>query len=245
MTQEERFFHVIFLTTSASTLIVLQNTHYNTIIDNVISNSNFNGLVSIKQNNKLVFEKIYNKLDNSKINLQSQFAIGSISKQFSAIMILRLEEDKKLNIDENVSKYLEEFNNEKMKNIKIKQLLNHTSGISDNNETFTINANKEFNYSNQGYKFLGKIIEKISNKPFDDFANEFCIKYNLKNTNTPKFASNTFTGTYDGTLTKNKKVENVLAHISSNTIFTSAGGFLSTKDDLHLWNSLIYENKIL
>ena len=81
-------------------------------IDSVFSKSKFNGSISVMQNDKILYEK-YNGFENFKtktpLDSNSVFAIGSVSKQITAVMILLLEEQGKLKVEDQVSKFLKEF----------------------------------------------------------------------------------------------------------------------------------------
>ena len=124
------------------------------------------------------------------------FNLASVSKQFTAFLVLLLEKDGKLNLDDTIQKYIPELKNYGHA-ITIRQLLHHTSGIppSDNLRLFAgisqempwdtedefnmiqlyqklnFKPNEEHVYSNAGYYLLARIIEKTEGKPFSQ-----CIK---------------------------------------------------------------------
>lgn len=137
----------------------------------------------------------YSNIKSSKvITNDSLFELGSTSKAFTALGILLLQEQSKLKIDDNVSKYIEGFylmNNGEKVDIKIKHLLYHTSGIpfksicyipitdSSNSIEITVNnivgmqvenlPGKEYIYATINYDVLGLIIEKVTNQTYEDF----------------------------------------------------------------------------
>lgn len=218
-------------------------------IDSVFNKYQFNGSVAIfrdsvelyRKNNG--FEDFKNKI---KIDNNSVFAIASISKQFTAVLILLLEEQGKLSVDEKVSKYLKEFQGKEFQDITIKELLNHTSGISDSANGLISKPGKEFNYSNKGFRFLGAIIEKVSGKSYDENAKELFGKLGMKNSSTANlFSGNHFAGAYLGNSAQFQKIENMPKRLSNNEISIAAGGILSNIDDLHLWNNALYSGKII
>src|SRR5210317_662686 len=96
------------------------------------SNKKFNGNVLITKGDSELFSKSYGFLNKEKElkNADStKFLIGSITKPFTALAVLLLEQDGKIHLDSKLSKYFPEFGlSEK---ITLKQLLNHTSGLSD------------------------------------------------------------------------------------------------------------------
>jgi CubicO group peptidase (beta-lactamase class C family) len=127
------------------------------------------------------------------------FNLASVSKQFTAFLVLLLEKEGKLNLDDTIQKYIPELKNFGHA-ITIRQLLHHTSGIptSDNLRLFAgisqempwdtedefnmiqlyqklnFKPNEEHVYSNAGYYLLTRIIEKTEGKPFSQ-----CIKEKL------------------------------------------------------------------
>lgn len=127
------------------------------------------------------------------------FNIGSIGKTFTATGIMLLQKDRKLSIDDPINKYLDSLP-ETWKNITIKNLLTHTSGIKDYAHDFpgysyiskdrkqeitegqfihmatelplNFQPGERFAYSNSNFVLLGFIIHKLSGKPIGDFMKE-------------------------------------------------------------------------
>ena len=160
----------------------------------------FNGNVLISENGKVTFEKSYgfgNELRKTPLNKNNLFNIASITKEFTATAIVMLQEKGKLNFDDKITNFIPELT--EYKDISIRNLLNHTSGIGNlDNLTDTLFA-KEFNglkaltnsdvikvlvkykpnlksgvseeyeYSNVGYQLLGTVIEKISGLSYAAF----------------------------------------------------------------------------
>ena len=125
---------------------------------------------------------IMNNIDDEILNHKSEFNIGSITKLFIIISILLLHQMNKLNINDNIYKYIK---NKNLKNIKIIDIINHKSGLKNwydigyggskikfNSSTEVYNhfinekintGNKNiFSYSNIGYIILGVLIETIT-----------------------------------------------------------------------------------
>lgn len=161
--------------------------------------------IGIVQNGKIVYSKgiglasIKNNISN---NTKTIFSIASIAKQFTASCIWVLAQEKKLSLEDDIRKYLPEIPNYGTP-IKIKHLLNHTSGIRNyhaimdlqgfdydleyyNNETILQLASKQKGlnnkpeekvlYSNTNYNLLTIIIERISGKNLNEFATEKLFK---------------------------------------------------------------------
>lgn len=144
------------------------------------------------------------------INSNQLFAIGSITKNFIAVTVLKLQEQKLINIDDHIGKYIELNNKFIDTSISIKQLLNHSSGLKEYSDPEFINRyllnpklvfsdkdiigqidtigfvkGEKHEYCNTNYFLLGLIIEKIKDKPLSIVLDELIIKpYHLSNTYT-------------------------------------------------------------
>lgn len=232
-----------------STINSFQKNLYTNLIDSVFAHNKFNGSISIFQNGEKLYEKENGFEDfkqKSKLDSNSVFAIGSVSKQFTAVLILLLEDNGKLSTKNLVSEYLSEFQAKEYSEITVQQLLNHTSGINDFGPGLLSKPGKEFKYSNKGYRYLGKIIEKVSGKSYDQNVSELFKKVGMNHSSTPNlFQEKDFAGANLGTDTQNSAVENMPKRLAQDEISVPAGGILSTVNDLHKWNEALYSGKIL
>lgn len=232
-----------------STITAFQKKLLSQQIDSVYSNTKFNGSISVMQNGQKLYEKTDGFKDfkaRTKLDSNSVFALGSVSKQFTAAMILMLEDQGKLNTEDKVSKFLPEFQNRQFESVSVHQLLNHTSGISDLGNGLHSQPGMEFSYSNKGYRFLGEIIEKASGKTFDQNAAELFAKAGMKNSYTAtSFTGDHLAGAYSGTSESFRMIENMPKRLANPSISSAAGGILSTVADLHRWNAALYNGKIL
>ncbi|RRQ48167.1 class A beta-lactamase-related serine hydrolase [Maribacter algicola] len=159
------------------------------------------GVVTIIKDGKTFFSKAYGlaNIEYDVLNsIGTVFNIASISKQFTAMGIVLLEEQNKLNYKDDVRKYLPELPDFGT-TITIRQLLQHTSGLRDihgllglagwrsndletnedlyriikNQKELNFRPEEEFLYCNTGYILLAKIIENISELPFDKYMKKF------------------------------------------------------------------------
>lgn len=158
------------------------------------------GIILVKKGDDIVFLKSYGVEDietGKKIDTNTIFNTGSISKTFVSNGILMLEEANLLSIEDNLFQYFFDFDNENIsKEVKIKHLLSHTSGLPDSrkvseNPEFYLTAKdeenfqpikhtqslnfepgKEFQYSNPAYNGLALIIEKVTKQKWQDFIKE-------------------------------------------------------------------------
>ena len=101
------------------------------LYQNVLVNSGFNGGIIIAKNGQIIFEDyrgIYNNTTKALISPSTPLHIASVSKTFTAMTILKLMEEGKINIDNEVSQYITNF---PYLGITLKMLLNHRSGLSN------------------------------------------------------------------------------------------------------------------
>ncbi len=219
------------------------------LLDSVFAETKFNGIISVYRES----EKYYGEslgFENFKtkkpLDSNSVFAIGSVSKQFAAAMILVLEEKGKLSTADSISKYLPEYRRSKFGKITIHHLLTHTSGISDLGPGLQSEPGVEFNYSNKGYRLLGEIVEAASGKSYDANARALFAKAGLTATYTAEnFTGKNLAGAHTGPNSNVTPVQNMPARLAQGSISTAAGGLLSTAADLHRWNYALYSGKLL
>jgi beta-N-acetylhexosaminidase len=166
------------------------------IMESAVSDSVFPGAVLLfGMDNHILYNKAFGNFtydkNSSKTSTNSIFDLASVSKVVattSAAMIL--VEQKKLNLDDHVVKYLPEFNNNGKDQITIRNLLVHNSGLesfkkyyddfssADHviNDIMTSKLNsppgEKFVYSDLGMITLQKVIEKTSEQPLDDFLKD-------------------------------------------------------------------------
>ncbi len=174
-----------------------------------VENGKFNGNLLITKGDQVLYSKSFGFADRAhKIeNCDStKFLIGSITKTFTALAILILEEEEKLKLNDKLSKYFPDF--QSANKITVAQLLTHTAGIGDyrmlqdwkadsqsehttpyttiskmSNMALLSEPGERFRYSNVGYILLGLIIEKVSQLSFADFIqNKILNPLQLKNT---------------------------------------------------------------
>lgn len=132
------------------------------------------------------------------VSSSSLFRIASMSKSFTAMAILRLRDDGKLQLDDPVEKYIPEMKNQRYPTqdaplITIRHLLTHSAGfpednpwgdrqLADNDEEFRAFLNTKisfsnapgiaYEYSNLGFALLGKIVTTVSGQPYQQFIRE-------------------------------------------------------------------------
>ena len=197
---------------------------------------------------------------------ESIYRIGSITKQFTAIAILKLAQENKLSLQDDINRYFPEFTEKK---ITIEHLLQHTSGIKSytsipslltpekkkagitqkellevlKNEAPDFEPGEYFSYNNSGYYLLGMIIEKVSGQKYKDYISEHLLEpLKMKNTfiSDKKLPDEVAVG-YQ--ITEEGNLE--LADFVHSSLPFSAGALYSTVDDLWKWNQGISSYKVV
>lgn len=232
-----------------STITAFQKTLLEQQIDSVFKKYHFNGSIAVFKDSLPLYRKESGYSDfkrKNKIDSNTVFAIGSVSKQFTAVLILLQMEQGKLNVTDKASKYLKEFQNKEYENITIHQLLNHTSGLNLMGGKLMFKSGSDFFYSNDGFNALGKIVEKVSGKSYDDNVQELFKKTGMTHSSTGDiFKGAHFASAYLGNANASEEVPNMPKRLGGKEIGTPAGGVLSTIQDLHIWNNALYGGKIL
>lgn len=153
-------------------------------------------MIAITQQHQTVFKRAYgaaNLKTKEKIEESTNLNIGSLTKQFTAYCILDLAAKGKLSLDDKLIKFFPDFNPKIANTITIRQLLTHSSGITDhydhtdtseikhavdkdvlfaikNVETTYFTPGERYRYSNTAYCLLALVIEKISGSSYADFV---------------------------------------------------------------------------
>ena len=223
--------------------------------------------VIVYQNGKMLVDKSYGYA-NLELAVQmpddASFEIGSVTKQFTSAAILKLADKGKLSLEDDFTKYLE-FDT-KGRTISINQLLNHTSGIPSYTELpefedivaqtytrdtllriveqndFLFEPGEAMIYNKSAYFILGLIIEKITERTYEDYLKEeFFEPLGMNNTyysSTSKVIPNRAFGysyTDDGFIQK---------QYIDHTWPYSAGSLSSTTDDLLVWMRALHQGKV-
>lgn len=182
---------------------------YASIVSEYFKKHNFNGVVGITSAGKIQYLDgmgIADRRFNNKINDQTKFKICSITKTFTTVIALQLMEEGKLRLDASIGTYLPEYTGEGQDKVNIHHLLTYSSGIPNcegnlgmgvyQREITTdgfiksycsgkleFEPGSRFNYDNGAFIMLGRIIEKLSGKPFSEILFERILKpLAMKNT---------------------------------------------------------------
>ncbi|MES2864024.1 MAG: serine hydrolase [Bacteroidota bacterium] len=223
----------------------------------------------VSRNGEVIYKKAFG-MANLEFNIPMQvdnvFRIGSISKQFTAVAILQLMEQGKLNLQDDITKFIPDYPTHGYK-ITIEHLLTHTSGIQDypsmkdyedritldlkpteminhfKNQPMEFAPGTKWKYNNSGYFLLGYIIEKVSGKTYPQYVEEIFFK--------PLGMNNSLYGS-DSRIIKNRAAGYdkdftgiINAPFLSMTQPYAAGSLQSTIDDLFKWHQAVHSYKLI
>jgi len=210
----------------------------------VTESTPFNGIVLVSVKGKAQYSKCFGSSDyfeQKSFNLQDQFVIGSISKQITAVLILREYDKGNLQLHTPIRKYLPTLPQSWADTVTIHQLLTHTHGIIELDQPLAFPAGSQFQYSQIGYALLADIVEKVTGKSFALTSKKLFQVCKMKSTTHPGLHEYNrlvtgYTVDASGTVVvKDNSFEN----------YVPAGGFVSTAGDLTIWNECLHKGKLL
>ncbi len=230
----------------------------------------FDGAVLIAENGKIILKKGYgfaNREWQIPNSAETKFRIGSVTKQFTSMLIFQLVQEGKLKIDGKITDYLTDYRQDTGSKVTLYQLLTHTSGIPDwDNESFfpekarnryesayfiktflsgdpTFESGAKFSYSNGDYFLLGKIIEKVTGKSWENnLQGRILTPLKMKNTGVD-LSSKVLSKKALGYVRNDKEfVGEPYVDLQN---YYSAGAMYSTAEDLLLWFQSFDNEKLL
>src|SRR5215470_14866012 len=231
----------------------------------------FNGSALVAENGKVIYKGGFG-LANVEWGIpnapDTKFRLGSITKQFTATVILQLVEQGKIKLDAKLTDYLPEYRKDTGDKVTIHHLLTHTSGIPSYTsqpgffENVSRNPYKvddfvkkyasgdlefepgsKYTYNNSGYFLLGAIIERVTGKPYEQV-----LKENIFN---PVGMKNTGYDHHDTIIAKRATGYSQTPDGYTNAAYLdmsipyAAGSLYSTVEDLYLWDQALYTDKVL
>lgn len=233
-------------------------------------NEQFSGTVLLARGGKPVFVRSYG-MANYELGVPNSadtvFRLASVTKQFTALAVMQLQEQGKLKVDDPICRYLTDCPST-WAPITIRELLNHTSGIPNfsslpewdealSRRDYTpaelaalfhdlplkFAPGEKYDYSNSGYHLLGLIIERVSGMAWGEYVKlHILVPLGMTHSgddNTRALISNRASGYYSlGTTFIN-------APIISRTVGYSAGGLYSTVGDLLLWDRALVPGRLV
>jgi CubicO group peptidase (beta-lactamase class C family) len=224
--------------------------------------------LAIMREGKVVLARGYGKssLDpDTPVDVDTPFAVGSVTKQFTAACVLLLAEDGKLSVQDKVSKYYPDLT--RADDITLYDLMTHASGYPDYypldfvdrrlaravtpdrliheyaGGKLDFEPGARWSYSNTGYIILGRVVEQVSGEPFGKFLERRILK--------PVGMSHTTFGALEanGRLARGYTAFALgapeLAPREQDGWLYAAGGLCSTATDLAKWDLALIEGRVL
>lgn len=255
---------------------ILETKKVNIKLDSLLRRINkrhdFHGSLLVAKNGKILYDNHVGYADFKKkepLNESSVFQLASVSKQFTAAAIMLLYDRKQIQLTDTVNKYFPDF---PYKNITIKNLLNHTSGLPryfwvaehewkqekapTNSEMMALlesskaqryfKPGRNFDYSNTGYFVLASIVEKVSGNSFSHF-----LKKNIFDPLDMKdsFVFSSESGTTIGNHLDGYRLYRGWRHLKINTTVNDAivgdKNVYSSSKDLFKWTLGLNSGKLL
>lgn len=242
-------FSLLFLV--SSTVLFSQTNTISQRIDSLLSNQKprpLNGVLIVAQNGKPVYSASRGFADFSTktpIAMHDQFMIGSVSKQFTAVLVLSEFDKGNLQLHDPVKKYLPEMQQAWTDSVTIHHLLTHTSGLTTLDKPLAFKPGEKFLYSPLlAYELLSKIAEKASGKTYPELITALFRKCKMKNSTIPALYRKghiipCYTQKSDGVFSPEPyQLDNMKKS-------TPGGGIISTAKDLSLWNENLHNGKLL
>ncbi len=231
----------------------------------------FNGTLLVADSSGVILEKGYGyanfewQIPNAP---DVRFRLGSITKQFTSMLVMQLVSEEKIRLDAKITTYLPDYRKDTGDRITVAQLLNHTSGIPSytsapdfiqdvSRDPYSVgdfvakyaSGNLEFepgskwSYNNSGYFLLGAIIEKVTGKPYAAALQERIFDPLGMKASGYDLASPLVPKRASGYQLRAGSYVN--APYLDMSIPYAAGSLYSTVHDLYLWDRALYTDKLL
>ncbi len=224
----------------------------------------FSGALLVAREGDIVINKGYGmaiRAEGVRNTSETVFSTGSITKQFTAAAILKLEMQGRVDTEDPIGKYLEAVPENKS-HISLHHLLTHTSGlVQDVGRDYDIALRDEtvrrileqplefapgerFEYTNVGYTLLAAIIEKVSGMSYEDYLNEHLLKpagMAFTGYRIPTWDERVVAHWYVGQTDNGTPLEKPYPYWN----LIGNGGILSTTEDMYKWHLALSGDAVL
>lgn len=243
---------------------------YDALMSEVYKEDGPGAVALVVQKGKVLYRRAFGMANlelGVKMKPENVFRIGSITKQFTASAILRLRDEGKLRLDDDITKYISKYPTHGHA-ISIEHLLTHTSGIRSytemkewdaevqkkdftpteliaffKNQPMDFKPGEEFHYNNSAYFILGYIIEVVSGKSYEEYIDSVFFKP-LKMTNSYYDSSSKIIKNRAYGYNKNED-DYMNQDFLNMTQPYAAGSLLSSVDDLYKWYSAVMNDEVI
>ena len=220
-------------------------------IDNFLNTpagTHFSGVIMIAQKGKVRYKSVKGFSDQEQkkpFSLQSPFLLGSVSKQITAVLVLREYDQQRLDLNAPLKRYLPDLQQSWADSITLHQLLNHSSGVVSLDKPLAFAPGTQFQYSPYlAYHLLSRVIETTSGKSYDVLVEDLFRICKMKHSAYPygttrKNQAAGYSKNADG-----KPEKNTLDYKTIRPI-VAGGALVSTPLDLVQWNEQLHGGKLL
>jgi len=228
------------------------------------------GVAMVARDGQVLYRKAFGKA-NLELDVDMApehiFRIGSNTKQFTAAAILKLRDEGKLNLEDDITTYIEDFPTHGH-TITIKHLLTHTSGIKSytgmpeftrevqkkdltplelidffKNQPMDFKPGDKYMYNNSAYSMLGYVVEVVSGKTYEHYISEnFFVPLGMADSyygSPTRIIKNRAAGY------SKRDTLYINAPYLSMTQPYAAGALLSTVDDMYRWYTAVMEDRVI
>lgn len=245
-------------------------TELDALISKYADYGDFNGAVLVAEEGKVIYQSGFGFAEMEweiPNQTNTKFRIGSITKQFTAMLVVQLAAADKIDLHQPISTYLPTYPQAQGDQITPHHLLTHSSGIPNNYESTKPKAirpdnhssaelvaefaalpleftpGEKFSYCNAGYTLLGHMVEKVLGQPYEQVLQDSIFQpLNMHNTGFDKhrmLINNRASGYF-----KSWGETYNANYIDMSSVY-AAGGLYSTIEDLLLWDQALYTNQLL
>ena len=247
-----------------------ENQQYDAVSKNAYPKDGPGTVIYLSKGTQLIYSKTYGKANielDVAMKAEQVFRLGSLTKQFTACAILKLAEQGKLSLSDDIRKYLPDFP-KKEQLITIEALLTHTSGIINytglpsfsavlkrqdltphqlmdlfKDEPLEFEPGSAYKYSNSGYILLGVILEKITGMSYGAYIEDTIFKPLGMTNSYDDHPTLLIKGRASGYEERNGRYQNA-AYLSM-TLPYAAGSLASTAGDLQKWYAALNDGKFI
>ncbi len=242
------------------------------ICEAMVESGYFSGTVLVAEDSQVIYRKAFGlanrewKIQNS---IETKFRLASVSKQFCSMIIMQLVQDGKLELTDSITTHLPSYRQDNGERITLHHLLAHQSGIPDFTSSFdyrnttarllfekddfikrfcsgdlTHNPGDLYSYSNAGYIILGRIIEKVTKKSYEQNVRDRITQplgmINTGHDDPNQILSKRASGYTHGPF----RIQNA-PYIEMKPAPGAAGAIYSTVDDLFIWDCGLRSDRLL
>ena len=232
----------------------------------------FNGAALVARQGQILYEKGFGSANlewSIPNDVRTKFEIGSMTKQFTALLILQLVNEGKIRLDGHLADYLPYYRKDTGNRITIAELLSHTSGVPNfiglpgflegpaSRTRFSVKEfvqefcshdlrfepGTKFEYSNSGYFLLGAVLEQVSGESYEQMLKERIFDPVGMKDSGYTHSETVLAHRASGYERSGKEFRN--ARYYDMSIPFAAGALYSTVEDLYLWDQALYGERLL